>query len=224
MASGPLAETRLTTPPVNLRPSVTLFSQPLPDEYIYLSRPVPRSHATIRFLHPAYDAEDNEFLELNAWDAEAGGLHYGLAHTACAIVANNRFDGYFSNERTPGRQVVGAVWNQILPFNREGYYFHVPESKWTQLLANTVACDRYLLRRAKLTIPVQQMPRLCERQIPTANPLRTPNLINGPLFLGFEIGNFLANSHPSGRNWQINRYCGPQYLNLVLPRQFTRGI
>lgn len=129
MAFSPSAETRLTTPPVNLRPSVTIFSPSLSDEYIYLSRPVLRSHATIQFLHPAYNTGANKFLELNAWDAEAGGMHYGLAHTACAIIANNRFDGYFSTERMPGRQMLNADWNQILPLNSGGYYFHVPEGK-----------------------------------------------------------------------------------------------
>lgn len=64
-------------------------------------------------------------LRLHAWDGAAGGIHYGLAHTACAIIANNRFDGYLSIARD-GSSSIETEWDACLPTDSHGYYFHVP--------------------------------------------------------------------------------------------------
>ena len=80
---------------------------------------------SIEFRHPGYpDFEDqNVFLILKAFDQQDGvALHYGTAHIACAIVAGNAWDGYFTSTRDGERVSVGQ--NALL---REcSYYFHVP--------------------------------------------------------------------------------------------------
>ncbi|KPM39093.1 hypothetical protein AK830_g7471 [Neonectria ditissima] len=57
---------------------------------------------TIRILHPGYSNSSNnpDFDILIAFQAfDDGGVHYDTAHTACAILANNRWDGYFSRDK-----------------------------------------------------------------------------------------------------------------------------
>jgi hypothetical protein len=52
--------------------------------------------------HPGYtDDGTNELLALVATDRglDAPGVQYGLVHTACAIFAGNRFDGWLSKTR-----------------------------------------------------------------------------------------------------------------------------
>jgi hypothetical protein len=50
-----------------------------------------------------------------------------VAHTACAIAANNLFDGYLSLAKD-GRQPIKAEWDACLLGDAHGYYFHVPKT------------------------------------------------------------------------------------------------
>ncbi|KAH6975849.1 hypothetical protein EDB80DRAFT_658503 [Ilyonectria destructans] len=57
---------------------------------------------TIRILHPGYSnfSYNPDFDILIAFQAfDDGGVHYDTAHTACAILANNQWDGYFSHDK-----------------------------------------------------------------------------------------------------------------------------
>jgi len=47
-------------------------------------------------------------------EEQRGGMHYGTALTACAIVAGNAWNGYLPSE---GRLLTGRT-----------YYFHVPDT------------------------------------------------------------------------------------------------
>lgn len=62
------------------------------------------------------------YYSLYALDHELGGIHHGLAHTACALVAGNRHDGYLSESR--GGNAINAGMDDVL--HAGDYYFHVP--------------------------------------------------------------------------------------------------
>ena len=67
--------------------------------------------------------DQNVFMILKAFDQQDGGaLHYGTAHIACAIVAGNAWDGYFTSTRDGERVNVG----QDGLLRGHSYYFHVP--------------------------------------------------------------------------------------------------
>ncbi|KAH8746877.1 hypothetical protein BGZ57DRAFT_777498, partial [Hyaloscypha finlandica] len=53
------------------------------------------------------------------------GIHYRLAYTACAIIANNRFDGYLSIARDSSSSIE-TEWDACLLTDSHGYYFYVP--------------------------------------------------------------------------------------------------
>lgn len=44
----------------------------------------------ISFLHPAYPRHHNVLFQMFTLDGRHGGLYHATAHTACAIVADNR--------------------------------------------------------------------------------------------------------------------------------------
>ena len=88
--------------------------------------------------HPGYtDDGTNELLSLVATDRglDAPGVQYGLVHTACAIFAGNRFDGWLS--KTRDATIRGAIAPQdLLPVDT--YYFHVPpDAGAVEAFANT---------------------------------------------------------------------------------------
>src|SRR2546430_78301 len=58
----------------------------------------------VTFRHPGYNDGNNIILVLPALDHLEGGIHYETARIACAICANNQWDGYFTETRT-GPQV-----------------------------------------------------------------------------------------------------------------------
>jgi hypothetical protein len=102
------------------------FNCPIPEQYPNLI-----SSRRLVVKHPGYkDDDSNELLALVATDGSTDnpGVQYGLVHTACAIFADNRFDGWLSLERK------STVEDAIAP---EGllsvgiYYFHVPSNTAT---------------------------------------------------------------------------------------------
>jgi hypothetical protein len=110
---------------VALRPASKIITGPVPPDFHFLENASPPQSYRVRFRHPAYPNSSNVLLSLHAWDQADGGIHYGLAHTACAIIANNRFDGYLSRE-IDGSSRIEAEWSSCLPAESHGYYFHVP--------------------------------------------------------------------------------------------------
>ncbi|KAK4977389.1 hypothetical protein LTR66_010734 [Elasticomyces elasticus] len=79
---------------------------------------------TITFKHPGYSDQygQNVLLTLFAFDHPTGGLHYGTAHLACAIVACNAWNGYFTRTRDGPRLELD---HDDLLVDRVLYY-HVP--------------------------------------------------------------------------------------------------
>lgn len=78
----------------------------------------------VRFCHPALPFPNNILFNLIANDH--GGLHYGVAHTACAIVADNSFQGFLATD-VHGTKVEKA-WDEMLEGDQ--YYFF-PEAGTT---------------------------------------------------------------------------------------------
>ena len=83
-------------------------------------QPSPRQ---IRFLHPGYRDEHAVLLVLPALDIP-NGVHLGLSFYSCAILADNRWDGYFTLDRE-GLQRVSTD-DMDLTLNADAYYFQVP--------------------------------------------------------------------------------------------------
>jgi len=108
--------------------------------HIILRQPVPaqpalplssfgggRPEHTVTFKHPGYPDQFNQniLLTLHAFDDVRGGLHCGTAHIACAIVACNAWDGYFSRTRDGSDRL--NLQHDDLIFDKV-LYFHVPSS------------------------------------------------------------------------------------------------
>lgn len=71
------------------------------------------------FLHPGYPDNHNILLTQPGFDS--GGIHHDTAHTACAIFANCRWDGFLSVSR--GGPKLAAGPDDVLPPGR--YYFGI---------------------------------------------------------------------------------------------------
>ena len=76
----------------------------------------------IKFRHPGYPDNHNILLSLCGVDHPDGGIHHETARIACAIVANNRWDGFLS-EKHCGLG-INIPRNGII--RGQGYYFQVP--------------------------------------------------------------------------------------------------
>lgn len=85
--------------------------------------PFVTSGRKIKILHPGYKDETNILFQFDAYDAN-GGAHYETIHTACAIVAQNRWDGYFSTD-VEGRQRIERS-NPDESLLNDKLYFQVP--------------------------------------------------------------------------------------------------
>nr|POF13595.1 hypothetical protein CFP56_02618 [Quercus suber] len=108
------------------------FDSPVPSNYRILS--------TARRLvvrHPGYVDSNNDLFALVATDgnADAPGIQMNIVHTACAVIANNRFDGWLSQSRDPKQPRVAITCSDLLPTG--AYYFHVPS---TDECSEALAC------------------------------------------------------------------------------------
>ncbi|KAK6436399.1 hypothetical protein LTR95_007406 [Oleoguttula sp. CCFEE 5521] len=86
--------------------------------------------------HPGYPDDPGAILlSLPATDDESGlpGVDHGTTHVACAIIANNRFDGYLSRSPDPGADHKDVDHMTVLP--AATYYFHIPPSDHIQAQA-----------------------------------------------------------------------------------------
>ncbi|KAK3320549.1 hypothetical protein B0T19DRAFT_477800 [Cercophora scortea] len=79
---------------------------------------------SIRFLHPGYADNDNILLILSALD-DGGGVHHETARIACAILADSRWDGYFSLTAN-GPPLAGETDSPDAVLALPAYYFCVP--------------------------------------------------------------------------------------------------
>ncbi|MCJ1422838.1 hypothetical protein MMC29_000718 [Sticta canariensis] len=78
----------------------------------------------ITFRHPAYPTFKNVLLRLPALDHPSGGIHHETARIACAIIAGNRWDGYFT-EAIDGPRVETHSHGVL---QKSNYFFHVPSA------------------------------------------------------------------------------------------------
>ena len=85
-----------------------------------------RQRGAVSVYHPDYTDHGAVLLSLPATDGDSQtpGVHRDTIHTACAIIANNRFDGYISASRDPHAAHGDLDHIHILPAGT--YYFHVP--------------------------------------------------------------------------------------------------
>lgn len=85
----------------------------------------------IRILHPGYGTSDSlphnrdALVSLPAYDD--GGIHYDTVHTACGILAGNRWDGYFSHDRDGSTRIQPSE-DGILRQSKRSYFFCLPPS------------------------------------------------------------------------------------------------
>ncbi|THW58727.1 hypothetical protein D6D19_10368 [Aureobasidium pullulans] len=94
-----------------LRDMSGIFPPPLPTEYRFLEGGQPLNHK-ISVRHPY---NNDVLFTLFAWDHKDGALHYGLLHTACTIVAENRHDGYLSASRDCHAKRIALDHDDIVP-------------------------------------------------------------------------------------------------------------
>lgn len=94
---------------------------PIPKNYPSVAA---RRHLKVR--HPAYDSSTNIIASFASTDNDGDtyGVQFHMVHTACAIIANNRFDGWFSTSENATAAKIQLDDNAILP--AQDYFFHVP--------------------------------------------------------------------------------------------------
>ncbi|KAH8691857.1 hypothetical protein BGW36DRAFT_386495 [Talaromyces proteolyticus] len=78
----------------------------------------------IYFRHPAYPDPHDILIILPGLDHPHGGIHHQLALDACAILANNRYEGWFTEDRE-GNERVNVPLSGIL--RKRNYYFRVSD-------------------------------------------------------------------------------------------------
>ncbi|KAF7894340.1 hypothetical protein EAF00_007854 [Botryotinia globosa] len=126
-SSATTSSSSLTHGTIVLRPSSTIIPSPLQEPYEFLSDPLGKRKFVINFRHPAYNHDQNLLFALSGWDNAEGGIHHGVAHNACAIFADNRFDGWLSTSDKVGEgDKVTVSWDEVLRADVKEYYFHVP--------------------------------------------------------------------------------------------------
>ncbi|TKX18270.1 hypothetical protein C1H76_9538 [Elsinoe australis] len=104
-----------------------------------LRNPIPLKHDIVErsFVdveHPGYD-DHNIFLRFPALDCDATsevlGVTFGVLRTACGILADNRWDGYFTRSKSPTGERISLPDHDII---RSGtYYYQLPgyeDGKW----------------------------------------------------------------------------------------------
>lgn len=76
----------------------------------------------IHFLHPGYSPPSNVLFSLPALDH--GGVHYGVALTACRIVSGNRSGSLSTSPDGQGSDLSSLQFDDVL---RESEYYFYPE-------------------------------------------------------------------------------------------------
>lgn len=75
----------------------------------------------IKFRHPSYPDHSNTLFAFTANDDD--GVHHETARLACAVVAGNRWDGFFCEDMDGQRRSIGGPDEILRALN---YYFHLP--------------------------------------------------------------------------------------------------
>ena len=71
------------------------------------------SDMRIEFCHPGYESPDDILLTLCAFDHPDGGLHFNTAFVACATVAGNAWQGFFTESRYGDTVNVGNLAKMV---------------------------------------------------------------------------------------------------------------
>jgi hypothetical protein len=122
--------------PAELRPCAKVNQTTARPDYAYLEQYAVVQNVTeqeamkcIQFRHPGYADNCNTLFELPAIDHPDGGIHYGLAKSACAIVANNRYDGFLSTSADVDAAPIEAELDDVLEWPADGaYYYHLEKT------------------------------------------------------------------------------------------------
>lgn len=77
----------------------------------------------VNVRHPGYGPTRNLLFSLYPPDHASAGVHYGLALDACAIIADNRRDGWLSIDREGNNRVEGDL-DHVL--SNGDYWYNVP--------------------------------------------------------------------------------------------------
>ena len=80
----------------------------------------------ICFRHPAYEDPYDIFIILPGLDHPEGGIHHQTALLACAVIANNSFSGWLTEDRD-GKMRVNVPLDGIL--RAQDYYFQVSKKQ-----------------------------------------------------------------------------------------------
>lgn len=101
--------------------------------------------------HPGYPDTGNILLALPALDHPQGGIHYETARVACAILANNRWDGFLTETQTGDRTEIGPD----IILRKKNYYFRVSENAADGKQVNTYNTNvcQTLTSRSQKNIP-----------------------------------------------------------------------
>lgn len=88
--------------------------------------PEPRtlSFGLISVYHPGYPDDDAPLIALRGYDSDKGHLWHEVARTACAIICNNRFDGWLSQSKD---SQAARFEGELLPSGV--YWWHVPDGR-----------------------------------------------------------------------------------------------
>lgn len=136
--------TAVSTPSLRLREPA--HAQPAQPEDAASNNP----NLSIKFRHPGYadDFDQNILLDLHPFDDARGGLQYGVAFLACAIVAGNSWKtGYFTETRNGSR--LEYDWDRLL-MGKEYYYWIPPGPRD---LSASVAAYKYPVFQPLATSP-----------------------------------------------------------------------
>lgn len=93
----------------------------------------------INIFHPGYDDALVPLLLFRGFDSKEGDLWHDFAHTACAIITNNRFDGYLSTSRDSQSSHVSG--DLLAPGN---YWWHLPGGILSEMRYRAIVCLRSL--------------------------------------------------------------------------------
>jgi len=113
------------------------YSHPVHPEGGFAVSTNPRHRVILR--HPGYDDANNILILFQAPDHADGGLHHETARIACAIIADNRWDGYITTLRDG--PMVDVPENGLLPCGN--YYFQVPKEHHSGEV-HVKSCMRYI--------------------------------------------------------------------------------
>ena len=108
--------------PIQLRAPRELQEANTIDEcFKYLSSAGADERINIR--HPGYSPSHDLLFSLHTPDRVTAGVHYGLVLDACAIIADNRRDGWLSIDREGNSRVEGDL-DHVL--SNGDYWYNVP--------------------------------------------------------------------------------------------------